>query len=195
MAEEAAAHPDLPVEVFATDEHRLGLKPVTRRVWAPVGERPVADGHHRFEWLYVTAFVSPATGETFWYLTDGVSKPMFEAVLALFAREAGAGRARRLVLALDQAGWHGQAGLAVPAGVRLVFQPASTRPNCSRPRRCGRWSTSRSSTATSPISPPSTPSSPTAAPRWRRNRTSSADAPASTGGRRSQIRSDQPETV
>ena len=124
MAEEAAAHPDLPVEVFATDEHRLGLKPVTRRVWAPVGERPIAGGHHRFEWLYVTAFVSPATGETFWYLTDGVSKPMFEALLALFAREAGAGRARRIVLALDNAGWHGQAGLAVPEGVRLVFQPA-----------------------------------------------------------------------
>ena len=30
----------LPVELWATDEHRLGLKPVRRRVWAPVGERP-----------------------------------------------------------------------------------------------------------------------------------------------------------
>jgi hypothetical protein len=42
------------------------LKPVSRRVWAPVGERPIAHGHHRFEWLYVTAFVSPAPGESFW---------------------------------------------------------------------------------------------------------------------------------
>jgi hypothetical protein len=25
-------------------------------VWAPIGERPIAHGHHRFEWLYVTAF-------------------------------------------------------------------------------------------------------------------------------------------
>ena len=39
VAEEAARHPDTPIETFATDEHRLGLKPVTRRVWAPVGER------------------------------------------------------------------------------------------------------------------------------------------------------------
>src|SRR5271166_6930518 len=61
VAEEAARHPDTPIETFATDEHRLGLKPVTRRVWAAVGERPIAHGH-RFEWLYVTAFVSPATG-------------------------------------------------------------------------------------------------------------------------------------
>ena len=48
-ADEAAKHPERPVEVFATDEHRIGLKPVIRRVWAPVGERPVAVGHHRFE--------------------------------------------------------------------------------------------------------------------------------------------------
>jgi hypothetical protein len=53
------------------------LKPVTRRVWAPIGKRPIALGHHRFDWLYVTAFVSPATGETFWYVHDGVSKPFF----------------------------------------------------------------------------------------------------------------------
>ena len=79
-----------------------------------------------FEWLYVTAFVSPATGEGFWYVSNGVSKPFFEALLRLFAEEAGAGRERRIVLTLDNAGWHGEAGLAVPDGVRLVFQPAYT---------------------------------------------------------------------
>jgi len=74
VADEAAKHLERPVEVFASDEHWLGLKPVTRRVWAPVGERPTAHDHHRFDWLYVTAFVSPASGETFWYLHDGVPK-------------------------------------------------------------------------------------------------------------------------
>jgi hypothetical protein len=44
------------------DEHRI-LKPVTRRVWAHVGERPIAHGHHRFDWLYITTFPSPAPGE------------------------------------------------------------------------------------------------------------------------------------
>ena len=126
VAEEQAKHPDRAIEVFATDEHRIGLKPIIRRVWAPVGERPVAAGHHRFEWLYVTAFVAPATGETFWYLSNGVSKEFFEKLLALFAREAGAGSERTIVLQRDNAGWHGEPGLVVPEGIRLVYLPAYT---------------------------------------------------------------------
>ena len=72
----------------------------------------------------MTAFVSPATGQSFWYVSNGVSKPFFEALLRLFAEEAGAGREQIIVLVLDNAGWHGEAGLVVPDGVRLVFQPA-----------------------------------------------------------------------
>lgn len=114
------------IETFATDEHRIGLKPILRRVWAPRGQRPVAVGHHRFEWLYVTAFVSPATGESFWYLSTGVSKKDFEDVLALFAREAGAGHHRIIVLVLDNAGWHSPPNLVVPEGIRLVYLPPYT---------------------------------------------------------------------
>src|SRR5215213_8485253 len=40
VARAAAEHPGRPVEVWAEDEHRLGLKPVRRRVWAP--RRPAA---------------------------------------------------------------------------------------------------------------------------------------------------------
>jgi transposase len=123
VAEAAAKHPDKVVEVFTTDEHRIGLKPVRRRVWAPVGARPVALGHHRFRWLYVTAFVSPATGETVWYLSNGVSKRFFERLLAAFAAQVGAGRGRIIVLVLDNAGWHTEPGLAVPDGLRLVYLP------------------------------------------------------------------------
>src|SRR5918998_3307607 len=75
VAQAKAAHPDRPVEVWAADEHRLGLKPVRRRVWAPVGQRPIALGHHRYQWLHVVAFVQPTSGETVWYLATGLSKP------------------------------------------------------------------------------------------------------------------------
>ena len=63
------------------------------------------------------------SGETFWYVSNGVSKPFFAALLALFAREAGAGRARMIVLGLDSAGWHTEPNLVVPDGIRLAYLP------------------------------------------------------------------------
>ena len=123
VAEARAQHPDTPIEVWATDEHRIGLKPIIRRVWAPKGQRPIAVGHHRYKWLYVTAFVQPISGEVFWYVSNGVSKPFFAALLALFAREAGAGQDRLIVLGLDNAGWHTAPNLAVPDGIRPVYLP------------------------------------------------------------------------
>src|SRR4051794_1614217 len=123
VAGEGGRNPNKPVEVWATDEHRLGLKPILRRVWAPKGQRPIALGHHRYKWLYVTAFVQPISGEVFWSISTGVSKPFFAALLALFAREAGAGQDRIVVLGLDSAGWHTEPNLAVPEGIRLVYLP------------------------------------------------------------------------
>jgi len=123
LAEEEARHPARPVTVFCTDEHRIGLKPVLRRGWAPRGQRPIALGHHRYEWLYVTVFVAPATGESVWFVGHRVSKPLFEELLASFAHAVGAGRDRTVVLVLDNAGWHTEPGLAVPEGLRLVYLP------------------------------------------------------------------------
>src|SRR3982750_2022065 len=57
---------------------------------------------------YVPAFVPPTSGEVFWYISNGVSKPFFAVLLALFAREAGAGLDRILVFGLDRAGWHSE---------------------------------------------------------------------------------------
>jgi hypothetical protein len=93
-------------------------------VWAPIGERPLALGHHRFEWLYVTGFVRPATGRTVWNVGNNVSKEYFELVLADFAKSVGAGKKRRIVLQIDNAGWHGPENLRVPDGIRPVYQPA-----------------------------------------------------------------------
>jgi len=106
------------------DEHRIGLKPILRGVWAPRGDRPIALGHHRYEWLYVWGFVEPASGATVWNVSNAVCKEMFEAILLDFAKSAGAGKSKRIVLQLDCAGWHGPENLIVPDGIRLVFQPS-----------------------------------------------------------------------
>src|SRR3954466_6133625 len=64
------------------------------------------------------------SGETFWYVSNGVSKPFFAALLALFAREAGAGRERMIALVLDNAGCHTAPNLVVPEDLRLVYLPS-----------------------------------------------------------------------
>ena len=70
--------------------------------------------------------MQPTSGEAVWFLSTGLSKPFFEAPLAAFALETGAGRERHIVLVLDNAGWHGPEGLAVPEGISLVFLPPYT---------------------------------------------------------------------
>ncbi len=107
-------------------------------------------------------FVDPGTGETFWYLSNGISKPFFEALLALFARESGAGGERIVILVLDNAGWHSPEGLTVPEGIRLLFLPPYS-PELQPAEHLWRRSTRSSSTNTSPLWPTSKPHSPTAA--------------------------------
>ena len=67
--------------------------------------------------------MQPTSGEAVWYLSTGLSKPLFEALLAAFARQTGAGRRRSIVLVLDDAGWHGPKGPVIPDGIGLVFLP------------------------------------------------------------------------
>ena len=123
MTEERARHPAAAVEVWAFDEHRAGLKPVLRRVWAERGRRPVASTEPRYQWLYLYGFVRPTTGALVWFLCTTVNTALFAAVLARFAAEVGAGPGKRVILVLDGAGWHASVGLAVPEGVRLEFLP------------------------------------------------------------------------
>ena len=117
------AHPDAVVEVWAEDEHRLGLLPVVRRVWAPRGRRPTARVARRYQWLYVYGVVRPTTGQSWWCLLPTVDAEAMAAALAEFARDEGIGPARRAVLVVDRAGWHLAQDLVVPEGIHLTFLP------------------------------------------------------------------------
>ncbi len=119
-----AHYPLAKVEIWAQDEHRVGLRPILRRVWAPKGVRPVVRVRPRYEWVWVYGFVQPATGQTEWLLLPRVNQALFEVALEHFARAVGAGPANRVVLVLDQAGWHTAKALRVPDGLHLVYLPA-----------------------------------------------------------------------
>lgn len=118
------AHPDAEVELWATDEHRIGLLPLIRRVWAPKGKRPVAPVQQRYQWLYVCGFVRPSTGETEWWLVPAINAVIFGLILAAFARDIGAGAAKHILLVLDGAGWHTGEEVRVPEGIHVHFLPS-----------------------------------------------------------------------
>ena len=99
------------------DEHRLGLKPILGKVWAPRGKRPIVRVQHRYEWLYLfltrtapmrtlgrSAFACPESGTSQYWLVPEVNVPAFQ-------------------LVLDGAGWHTSGTLSVPEGIELVFLP------------------------------------------------------------------------
>jgi hypothetical protein len=111
------------VELWATDQHRIGLKPILRRVWSPRGQRPGAVVQHRYEWCYLYAFVPPRSGRTVWRLLPTVSITAFAIALAEFAQEVGAGQGKRVLLVLDRAGWHMRPQIPVPLGLHLHFLP------------------------------------------------------------------------
>jgi len=120
------AHPTAKVELWCEDdEHRLGLKPILRKAWSPIGERPVVEVHPRYQWTYLYAFVHPDTGEVHWLILGKVDAEVFSLALECFAREVGAGKSERILLVLDQAGWHtAKKEPRVPEGIRLEFLPS-----------------------------------------------------------------------
>lgn len=111
------------MEVWANDEHRIGLKPIVRRVWAKKGERPLAQVEHRYQWSYLHGFVRPCDGATFWWLTSWVDVEAWQLVLDEFAAWAGIGPHQQVLLVVDGAGWHTSPQIVLPQGLELVFLP------------------------------------------------------------------------
>src|SRR5215472_5670632 len=101
----ATAFPWATVELWAVDEHRIGLKPIIRKVWTLGDMRPIAPVEHRYAWRYLVGFVHPATGRTVWHLATTVNIELFSVELEAFAQAVGAGPTKQIVLVLDGAGW------------------------------------------------------------------------------------------
>ena len=121
------AHPGAEVQLWAEDEARLGLKPVIRRVWAPVGKRPIARFKRGYKWTYLYGFVRPESGEVYWLILPTVNVELFSMALDEFAKEVGAGEEKRVLLVVDRAGWHTGKEVEVPEGIHLeLFLPSGS---------------------------------------------------------------------
>ena len=78
----------------------------------------------RYEWLYVYAFVHPNSGKSVWYLLPSLNAAAFQVVLEDFARDVLDSSGKRVLIVLDNAGWHKAKALRVPDGLEFVFLPA-----------------------------------------------------------------------
>ncbi len=136
--EASVAATDRRVEVWCMDEHRLGLKPILGKVWAERGKTPIAPVKHRYEWLYLYAFICPHTGQNQHWLSPNVDTPSFGAILNQFAIDNRAGVEREIILVLDQAGWHATPQLHCPQGIHLVFLPSHS-PELQPAERLWQW--------------------------------------------------------
>lgn len=97
-----------------------------RKVWAPVGSRPIASANRCYQWVYLYGFVQPSTGHVEWLILPTVNTELFEIALKEFAKATGASSNKHIAIVLDQAGWHRTKQLKIPEGIHLIFQPAHT---------------------------------------------------------------------
>jgi hypothetical protein len=117
------AHPQQGVAWWATDQHRIGRKPIRRRVWSPRGQRPAAVVQQRYPWCYLYACVPPRTGRTWWLWLPTVSRAALMTALVECAHAVGAGQGQPSLLGLARAGWHVSPQVQVPAGIHLHCLP------------------------------------------------------------------------
>ena len=87
------------------------------------GQRPTVRVQHRFEWLYLWAFVNPESGQSLWYILPRVGVEAYNLILADFAKSLAASPDKHILLVQDRAGWHTSKRLALPTGIEPVYLP------------------------------------------------------------------------
>lgn len=69
------------------------------------------------------AFVCPESGATSFWLVPALTAAVFDLLLQAFAEEQGVSARKRILLVLDQAGWHISEQIQVPEGLSLISLP------------------------------------------------------------------------
>lgn len=114
--------PDQPVRLWVLDEHRYGLLPVIRRVWARKGIRVHAPYATRYKWGYLhEALEVDGAHATQLLFTPAIDRDIH----ALFLKQIAEADPHALhVVIADQAGFHlPAADPRIPANVRVLPLP------------------------------------------------------------------------
>ena len=110
-----------PVEIWFTDEARIGQQGTLTRVWAKRGSRPRAPRDRRFEWAYLFGAICPERGTGAAIIMPEVNVAAMDEHLAEISRRVSVGAIALLVL--DGASWHSSPRVKVPANIVLLPLP------------------------------------------------------------------------
>ena len=108
-----------PVEIWFTDEARVGQQGTLTRVWAKRGSPPRARRDRRFEWAYLFGAICPERGTGAAIIMPEVNVAAMNEHLGEISRRVSVGAIALLVL--DGAGWHPR--VKVPANIVLLPLP------------------------------------------------------------------------
>jgi DDE superfamily endonuclease len=110
-----------PVEIWFTDEARVGQQGTLTRVWAKRGSRPCAPRDRRYEWAYLFGAVCPERSTGAAIVMPEVNIEAMNEHLTEISRRVSVGAVALLVL--DGAGWHSSPRLKVPENIVLLPLP------------------------------------------------------------------------
>ncbi|MGE8131960.1 IS630 family transposase [Methylobacterium sp. NPDC080182] len=122
LAQIAQAVGGKPIEVWFSDEARVGQKNTITRRWTRRGTRPSAPKDQRTASAYIFGAICPAKGTGAGLVMPRCTTEAMSLHLAEIARTVAPGA--HAVLLLDQAGWHMTKKLAVPANITLLPLPS-----------------------------------------------------------------------
>ena len=111
-----------PVEIWFTDEARVGQQGTVTRIWARRGSRPRMPRDRGFEWAYLFGAICPERSVGAAIVMPEVNVDAMNEHLAEISRHVSVGAIALLVL--DRAGWHSSPRLEVPDNIFLLPLPA-----------------------------------------------------------------------
>jgi len=102
------------------DEARLGRISDPKKCWSMEGIRPVVKAQTVREYVYVFGAISPKDG-----CHDSLILPRANTeTMSIFLEEVGRRHSKeRIIMFMDQAGWHKSKGLRIPENVELAYLP------------------------------------------------------------------------
>lgn len=108
-------------KIFFFDEGRFGLQSTVTKIWAEKGKPLEVRVKQGYENFYSYSAVSPIEGEAFSLFLPEVNTEMMNLYLEGLSKEYSG---NKLLVIMDQAGWHKSNALKVPKNIKLKFLPS-----------------------------------------------------------------------